>query len=100
MFRFTTRLFVVAAVVLSLTVLSVPAAQAHPLAKRTAPVRLDTSWFQAALSWIAALVPTQGHRGTAQQTVSVKGSSDTGLGSVRTNTGSCIDPLGLGRCDV
>ena len=97
MFRFPVRLFAVTAIVLSLTVLSVPAAQARPLEGK-APAHLDSSWFQAALSWIFALVPTQGH-GPMQQTTAATGTlSGTGFGgTLQPSTGSCIDPLGW-RC--
>jgi hypothetical protein len=96
MFRFPVRLFVVAAIVLSLTVLSVPAAHARPLEGK-APAHLDSSWFQAALSWIFALVPTQGH-GPMQQTTAATGTLSGGTdGTIRPSTGSCIDPLGW-RC--
>jgi hypothetical protein len=92
MFRFPVRLFVVAAIVLSLTVLSVPTAHARPLDERTAPAHLDSSWFQAALSWIFSLVPTQGH-GTMHQATAASGTL------LQPNTGSCIDPQGGGwRC--
>jgi hypothetical protein len=90
MCRFPMRLFVVAVVVLSLTVLSVPAAHARPLEARQAPAHLDSSWFQTALSWIFSLVPTQGH-GTMHQATAADG---TLTGIAHPNTGSCIDPLG------
>jgi hypothetical protein len=94
MFRFPIRPFVAAVVVLSLTVLSVPAVHARPLQERTSPAHLEMSWFQAALSWLAGLVPGGNHGTTLQQ---VRGAdiSTTGLsGGARPNTGSCIDPLG------
>ena len=100
MFRFPVRLFAVAAVVLSLTVLSVPAAHARPLEERKASVHLDSSWFQNALSWIFSLVPTQG-REPMHQATAADGFSGSGLtgGIAQPNTGSCIDPLGGGwRC--
>jgi hypothetical protein len=96
MFRFPVRLFAVAAIVLSLTVLSVPTAHARPLDERKAPAHLDSSWFQAALSWIFSLVPTQGH-GPMQQATAATSSTDLTL--LQPNTGSCIDPLGGGRCN-
>jgi len=96
MFRFPIRLFAVAAVVLSLTVLSVPAAHARPLEGK-APAHLDSSWFQAALSWIFSLVPTQGH-GTMQQATAAATFSSTDLGIAQPSTGSCIDPQGGTRC--
>lgn len=88
MYRSSVRLFSVSAVVLSLTILSVPTAHARPLDERKAPVQMDSSWFQAALSWIVSLVPTEG-RGTTQHA-----SSSIDLTIARPNTGSCIDPLG------
>jgi len=92
------RVFVVAAAVLSLAVVSVPAAHARPLDQK-APAHLSSSWFEAALSWIYSLVPTQG-RGTTQQAKAVSGSTDITV-VVRPNTGSCIDPLGGGlRCNM
>lgn len=102
MFRFPVRLFAVAAVVLSLTVLSVPAAHARPLEERKTSTHLDSSWYQAALSWIFSLVPTQGREPMQQATAADGALSGSGLtGTVQPNTGSCIDPLGGGwRCGV
>jgi hypothetical protein len=99
MFHFPVRLFAVAVVVLSLTVLSVPAAQARPLEARE-PAHLDSSWFQSALSWIFSLVPTEG-RGTMHQATAADGLlTVTGIITIHPNTGSCIDPLGGGlRCN-
>jgi hypothetical protein len=89
MFRSMSRLFAAAAVILSLAVLSVPTAQARPLDDRTPSVRLETSWFQAALSWLAGLLPN-GRHGMTRQT-SATSSTLTPM------TGSCIDPQGGGK---
>ena len=93
MFRSMSRLFAVAAVILSLAILSVPTAQARPLDDRAQAVRLETSWFQAALSWLAGLMPTGGH-GMARQTSATTSSGTTTMTPM---TGSCIDPQGGGR---
>jgi len=96
--RFMSRVLVVAAVVIALTMLSVPIAQALPLDGGREVLRVDVPWLQAALSWIAHLLPTGDH-GTLQQvqTASGTGGDKSTIGPL---TGSCIDPQGnpLPRC--
>jgi len=92
--RFMSRVLIVAAVVVALTTLSVPTAHALPLAVGTEALRLDGSWFQAALSWIAHLLPT-GDQGALQRATSTSATTDS---KMKPNTGSCIDPQGTGLC--
>lgn len=92
MFRFISRLVVVAAVVLALLVVTVPVAQARPLVDRS-EARVDTSWFQAALSWLLGFVPTGGHAPMERAAAS----DSTPTGTAHPMTGSCIDPQGGGR---
>jgi hypothetical protein len=99
MFRFMSRITVAAAVIMFLAVFTVPTAQARPLNDQAQAVRLDTSWFQAALSWLTGLLPGGGHdamqRTTAADLVPLSGG-----GGYHPNTGSCIDPQGGGpRCN-
>jgi hypothetical protein len=96
MFRSMSRLFAAAAVVLSLAILSVPTAQARPLDDRAQAVRLESSWFQAALSWLAGLLPAGGH-GMTRQTSAASNSGGGGSTTITPMTGSCIDPQGGGR---
>src|SRR4051794_13183685 len=98
MFRFISRLVVVAAVVLALMVVTVPVAQARPLMDRTSDVRMDSSWFQAALSWLLGFVPTGGHAPMERATAASDTTGTTGgTGGAHPMTGSCIDPQGGGR---
>jgi hypothetical protein len=93
------RALTVSAAVLSLAVVSVPAAHARPLDERAPAVRHDTSWFEAALSFVTALLP--GGHGALQQMMAADGTTGTGTlaGGAHPNTGSCIDPQGGGiRC--
>ena len=94
--RFMSRVLIAVTVALALTTLSVPTASALPLDAGREVLRLDGSWFQAVLAWIAHLLPAGDH-GALQQvrTASGTGSDKTTIGPM---TGSCIDPQGTGHC--
>lgn len=100
--RSMSRSLAAAAVVLALTVLSVPAAHARPLDRETPAPRVDT-WFEAALSWIGSFLPS-GLTGTDRDGVQMAtlSGTDTGTGTTTGGahpmTGSCIDPQGSPRC--
>jgi|tagenome__1003787_1003787.scaffolds.fasta_scaffold13082521_1 hypothetical protein len=86
MLRSFSRVVVVAAVALSLTLSLAPAAHARPQdAGRAAVEKADGGWFAAALTWLSRIVT-----GDAPKS--------GGMTSLHANvaTGSCIDPWG--RC--
>jgi hypothetical protein len=91
------RVLTVAAVVLSLIVLSVPAAHARPLDEASAGLRLDVSWLEAALSWLTGFIPTAEGPTPQRAIEAATFTTDTSTGMMQPMTGSCIDPQG-GRC--
>jgi hypothetical protein len=88
------RVFVVAVVLFSLAILCAPVAQARPLDGRSS-VRVDQSWFDAALAWLGSLL-----NGSASQPKSAVAASDIITPPstlMQPLTGSCIDPEGRPR---
>ncbi len=84
MLRFMFRVVVVASVVLSLTVFTVPTAQAQPSKANVSAAKADPGLLQAALSWLGNLVTVQKPKPKGPRSTTAKGKS----------TGPCIDPLG------
>lgn len=89
-----------AAVVLTLSLLSVPAADARPIVDRAPAVHQQSpSWLQAAVAWFSGLL---GHRDALGQ-ATMSTATGTGTltdGTAQPLTGSCIDPQGSPRCGV
>jgi hypothetical protein len=101
MFRIMSRIAAAAAVLMVLTVFTVPAAQARPLNDQARAARLDTSWFQAALSWLTGLLPGGGQEPMQRTTAAELTTTSGGGGMLQPMTGSCIDPQGGGpRCSL
>jgi hypothetical protein len=99
MFRIMSRITAAAAVIMFLAVFTVPTAQARPLNDQAQAVRLDTSWFQAALSWLTGLLPGGSHEPMQRTTATDLAPTAGGGGILQPMTGSCIDPQGGGpRC--
>ncbi len=88
------RVTVAFALVLALVLSSVPA-QAQPRDPGSRLSSLNTSWFEAALSWFQGLLGGGGGSDSLQSmTTGTKGSRSTGLGHPVAMTGSCVDPWG------
>jgi hypothetical protein len=91
MFRSLSRSTVAVAFVLAL-VLSTAPVHAFPLDSGSNVPSFDTSWFDAALTWLADLF---GGSGSAPlQSTATLGGTSTGAGTVGPMSGSCIDPSG------
>lgn len=86
MFRSMSRVAVVAIVVFSFVVASIPA-YAAPQSGGKAAVKTETSWLQSAVAW-------------ASQAVYGKLIKPPKSSAKRAGTGPCVDPLGGvgGRC--
>ena len=99
--RSMSRSLTAAAVVLTLSVLAVPAAHARPLDGETPALHADT-WIEAALAWLGSFLPAGlagADRNGAQLATLSSSGTGTISGSVTPLTGSCIDPQGGGlRC--
>lgn len=88
MFRSMFRVVVVAVVVLSLTVVLVPTAQAGPRDAGGPAAKAASGWVQTALAWLTRLVTQQEPRLNRL----------TAASNRKPTNGSCIDPMGL-PCD-
>jgi hypothetical protein len=90
------------AVVLTLALVSVPAADARPTGDRTPAVhQQSSSWLQAAMTWLSGFLGH--HDGFGQALMSAATGTATGTlsGGAQPLTGSCIDPQGGGpRCGL
>jgi len=90
--RSMSRVLTAAAVILTLALLSVPAANARPLDHQAPAVHQQaSSWVQSALAWLSSFL---GHHGATGQ-----GLLSATSGTATPMTGSCIDPQG-GRCTL
>ena len=102
MFRSMSRTAVVSAVVLTLALSFVPAAQASPFGSGPS---LDTrdGWFDVAFSWLSGLLFGE-ETSSPQPTGSAFEASNTNtspIGDFATPlSGSCIDPGGSPRCNL
>ncbi|HVR96585.1 MAG TPA: hypothetical protein VMW27_08225, partial [Thermoanaerobaculia bacterium] len=99
MFRISSRTAVVAAVVLSLSVLAVSPAQAAPLGGTQWLSKAPARWVDSTLSWLSSLLP--GNPQSPVQRTTEKAArfpinigGGPGGGTYTPNTGSCIDPQG------
>jgi hypothetical protein len=96
--RSMSRILTAAAVVLTLALLSVPAADARPMEDRTPAVHQQSpSWLQSALAWLSGFL---GHRDAVEQATMSTGTGTLSGGTAQPMTGSCIDPQGGPRCGV
>ena len=86
-----TRIFAAAVVTMTMLVITVPAAQARPLAKPQSVQLMDGDWIGAALSWLNQLLGVQ--RTPAPRNERQKDGVSTGT-TGGGFTGSCIDPNG------
>ncbi len=98
MFQSMSRFATVAVVVLTLVLLTVPAAQARSFDLAGPSLSAGSGWVDAALSWLGQAL--FGEEPAAQkQTTAASGvvlvSDKDGYGSL--NSGSCIDPEGRPR---
>jgi hypothetical protein len=84
MFRSMSRVAVVAIVVFSFVVASIPA-YAAPQSGGKAAIKTESSWLQSAVSWLSQAV--YGNKAIKPPKSSTK----------RAGTGPCVDPFG-GRC--
>ena len=87
MFRTMSRVAVVAIVLVTLTVASVPA-YAAPHGGSKAAAKAEAGWFQAVLTWVS-----QALFGNQPRLMSFMSSSSSDTPGTPL-TGSCIDPLG------
>ena len=96
MFQSMSRFAAVAVVVLTLALLTVPAAQARSFDLDGPSLSAGSGWFDAALSWLGQALfgeeKPAPQKATANAFIPVGGG---GSGSL--NTGSCIDPEGRPR---
>lgn len=93
MFQSLSRVFAVAVVVLSLSVVSVPVVQAAPLGGKTPAVELRSDWLEAAMNWLRGLLPAGDSRPVSRETAAATSGGDM----VYVSSGSCIDPQGRPR---
>lgn len=91
MLRSMFRVLVVASVVLSLTVVTVPSVQAGQSNAKAPVVKVDTGWLQAAIAWLNQLI-----KGPTPKPAP-KGPRSTAAGQRSATYGSCIDPWGNPR---
>jgi hypothetical protein len=89
MLRSMFRVVVVASVILSLTVFTVPSAQAGPSKATASAVQADQGVMQTVLNWLSNLV------GVPKPKPAPKGPKLTTARG--TTNGPCIDPLGRER---
>lgn len=101
MFRSLCRTATAAAVVLTLILASVPAAQASPFGSFGPSVDTRSGWFDVALSWLNNLL--FGGEGAPRKELGSATEAATTIESgprVTIQSGSCIDPGGKPRpCD-
>jgi hypothetical protein len=91
------RLVSVAAVALAINFAMLPTAEARDLSgSRTALTHTSDLW-SAAIAWLADLLPGAHATRTTTPSHLVSYTITPGDGGYRTNTGPCIDPLGI-RC--
>jgi hypothetical protein len=93
------RLVCTVALLLALSFAVLPTAEARTLAgSRTAITGTHDLW-STALAWMTSLLPgaTAGRPLGHLSSASTTGGTGTG-GGYTTNTGPCIDPLGVNRC--
>ncbi len=92
MIRIFSRIAAVA-VILSLSLLAVPPAQAAPLGGSQWISKMPVRWTDAALTWLSSFFPgdTQAQR-TVEKSQPINPAGDDPEDPL--NTGSCIDPLG------
>jgi len=96
MFQSMSRFATVAVVVLTLVLLTVPAAQARSFDLAGPSLSAGSGWFDAALAWLGQIV--FGEEKPAPQKATANAFIPVGdLGSGSLNTGSCIDPEGRPR---
>ena len=88
MLRLMFRVVVVASVVLSLTVFTVPSAQAAPSKAKASAVKADPGVMQAVLAWLSNLA------GGPKPKPAPKGPRSTAAAERTPTTGPCIDPWG------
>jgi hypothetical protein len=97
-FRFVS----VAAMLLAITFVTLPTAEARGLSGSQRAVTHTNDLWSTALSWLANLLPGgnagQG-AGLTHQSSAATTDTTTTTGGYRVNTGSCIDPNGL-KCTV
>lgn len=92
MLRLMFRVVVVASVVLSLTVFTVPSAQAGPSKAKVSAAKAEPGVLQAALVWLGNLVNGPKPKPTPKGPKSIT--------AKRSLNGPCIDPLGRPKpCD-
>lgn len=85
------RIRLVSAAVVALTLAVAPMAHALP-AERSTVQRAESGWFETALRWLEEAVGPR--RPAGRQGRSVAPAGTTKEGSMTTNGGSCIDPMG------
>ena len=101
MFQSMSRFAAVAVVVLTLVLLTAPAAQARSFDLAGPSLSAGSGWFDAALSWLGQVLfgeeQPAPQKATANDVI-LSGDLD---GYAHLNTGSCIDPEGRPRpCPV
>jgi hypothetical protein len=98
-FRFVS----VAAMLLAITFVTLPTAEARGLSGSQRAVTHTNDLWSTALSWLANLLPGgnagQGAGLSHRSSASTLGGTGTGDLQLRPNTGSCIDPMG-GHCTL
>jgi len=101
-----TRTFVVTMVTVVLLAMAVPAAQAQAVEKPQPVLHAQgVAWLGFAVTWLARLggnEPPEINRMTNKTTSSttpLPPPTGTDGGHYVPNTGSCIDPMGVGRCN-
>lgn len=94
MFRLFSRVVVVCVFALSLSIATIPAAQAKPLDSGGKVSNVSRSWTDAAMEWLGSLLGVQMKSSTeASKTTTANG----GRPGYTTNGGPCIDPWGNPR---
>lgn len=100
MFRSLSRTATAAVVVLTLILVSVPAAQASPFGSSGPSLDTRSGWFDVALSWLGNLL-SGGEDASQKELGSAIEAAKTPINPLLTiQSGSCIDPGGKPRpCD-
>lgn len=100
-FRFAS----VAVLLVAISFVMIPTAEARGLSSSQRAVTSSTDLWSAALAWLSNLLPggPAGQRGglTHQSSASTSTTgTGTGGGGYTVNTGSCIDPMGGTKCNL
>jgi hypothetical protein len=98
MFLSMSRKAIVAVVVLTLVLLSVPAVHARPIDRSGPSVEAASGWMDAALSWLNSLL--FGDQPASQEPSHSAFDAAAADDHYHLMVGSCIDPEGRPRCNV